>query len=197
MWRRLFNLLVIVSLVLCVATVVLWTWTRMLHRPVPFAIGYDGWTFLAQVCASDSGVHFYVERRPFSQDGFSQDKLSLERADYVLDVDQYGKYGFRWSKLGIVVAHLGKLTRIAFDFEVFAFTAVVIPYWCVLAPALVPPVLRLRAILRQQRHRRQGLCPACGYDLRATPDRCPECGAVAGETAGASNRPRPHAMRGM
>lgn len=42
--------------------------------------------------------------------------------------------------------------------------------------AAAPIVLWRRC--RQLSRVRQGRCRACGYDLRATPDRCPECGAV-------------------
>jgi hypothetical protein len=48
-----------------------------------------------------------------------------------------------------------------------------------LASLVIPAVRLVSRQMRKRRHR-VGYCFVCGYDLRATPDRCPECGAVPG-----------------
>jgi hypothetical protein len=53
---------------------------------------------------------------------------------------------------------------------------VVVPLWAVTAALALFPVLRL--VSRMRRRPAAGRCPACGYDLRATPQRCPECGRI-------------------
>jgi hypothetical protein len=58
---------------------------------------------------------------------------------------------------------------------------IVIPYWAVAVATLVPFGLCARAYLKARRIQERamrGLCLRCGYDLRATGDRCPECGTV-------------------
>src|SRR5256885_17947 len=59
------------------------------------------------------------------------------------------------------------------------YGAVEIPWWSLLLLFSPPPALWLLARRRIRSRRRDGLCPACGYDLRATPDACPECGQTA------------------
>lgn len=52
------------------------------------------------------------------------------------------------------------------------------PFWSLAAGFFLPPAAWLAARIRSRRRARPGRCPHCDYDLRATPDHCPECGAT-------------------
>jgi hypothetical protein len=99
------------------------------------------------------------------------------------DGAEYAASGSRRQFRGFIVIPNGHL-RISGGFATVvplpSYTAVRVPTWLVMPLTLVVPVVSL---VRYRGHgfvRRNtnGCCPSCGYDLRATPDRCPECGTV-------------------
>jgi hypothetical protein len=55
--------------------------------------------------------------------------------------------------------------------------ALSIPLWFF----LVLPLAQFLVDRVRRRPLREGLCATCGYDLRGTPERCPECGRVVGK----------------
>ena len=69
-----------------------------------------------------------------------------------------------------------------------------VPYWFLVCAGSLLPLAwawAWRTGRRRARRLRAGLCPRCGYDLRATPDRCPECGAA---SAAATARAAAHGV---
>ena len=54
-----------------------------------------------------------------------------------------------------------------------------VPYWPIVVLSGLPPAVWLTRRRRVKRRIARGQCLRCGYDLRETPDRCPECGQLA------------------
>jgi hypothetical protein len=63
------------------------------------------------------------------------------------------------------------------------YWSVSVPYRVPFTATAVPAGASLTIVWFRRRARRRrtakGLCPLCGYDLRASPSRCPECGSAA------------------
>jgi hypothetical protein len=68
-----------------------------------------------------------------------------------------------------------------------------VPFWAVAAGAIGLPLCWTVVTCRRMRTEnlvRRGLCTRCQYDLRASLERCPECGQVVPRVS-ASEPPRP------
>lgn len=64
--------------------------------------------------------------------------------------------------------------------KAYLLAALLLPYWLValVAGVIASVIIGSMAVANlKSRNLRLGLCRMCGYDLRASPGRCPECGA--------------------
>lgn len=160
--RRLLDLLCVLSLFLCMATMVIWPFS---YRSV-FRTDYQlrsGRSLILQMYRGNIFITVYrslvswpiIASRPYREWKFLG--FSIGSGD---------KQG--------VIKHLPP--RGTNNYE--RVRTVTIPCWAVLVLSA-----SLAAQLFQRRRRpTPGQCTHCGYDLRATPDRCPECGNIPDKT---------------
>jgi hypothetical protein len=172
MLRRLFTLVAALSLLLCVAAAVLWarSGTRSDYASVA-----PSWR--AFVCMTfPGGLKVSTWPDPVQPGG-------LRFASYEYEVrNAYGAWMPRpavsWAKLG-------------FDFKPLQFSnqsrpapgafELYVPFWFLAAALLAMPFVAAARLVRSRRRIRRGVCLDCGYDLRATAGRCPECGMLPGK----------------
>jgi hypothetical protein len=92
-------------------------------------------------------------------------------------INYRGGFGFGYSFIKGGMRTADESGHIVFrsrnDFRMFT-----VPTWFLFILFASLPGVRLVGWIRRGRASKDGLCPRCGYDLRATPDRCPECGTM-------------------
>jgi hypothetical protein len=184
--RHLFTLLSALSLLLCVATCVRWVRSYAARDMFPEELTKPG--FSVQSTAGRVFVGHVSAIRAWP----APLNISMEVAGHEFPIWQPPPdrlaYGTRYvsppARLGNAFGFGTYEDRIVGGRGGWAINVVAVPYWAIsfLFAALALPLAFAR--LRARARRRQGLCPNCGYDLRASPERCPECGTVTPSAAG-------------
>jgi hypothetical protein len=94
-----------------------------------------------------------------------------------VDMGAWEWHGVRW-RAGAASARPSTISSGVMSTPLVPYRWLSVP-WYFLLGVLMPPSVAWLIWLRRARRTRVGCCAICGYDLRATPERCPECGAVA------------------
>ena len=197
--RYIFNGLTVLSLLLCVATVGLsvrsrsvndvWEWRRIESnyrlppdtRPYWSLFGYQVHSAGGELAVADRQLTPYGDSAPPTNDAELMECVGIHKGFFVSTVrDNYGSaktYGYTDSVHSAIGGWGFYFVRGGpEDFP--TATAVCIPYWSIGLLAGIAPFVSLTRLRRRRNRVRNRHCPICDYDLRATPERCPECGTV-------------------
>jgi hypothetical protein len=190
--RHLFTLCSALSLLLCVAVCVLWVrsyvatewlvyqktepsnrlWWKLtfVSTPGQLYIGFgrvdfngDGLAEKYQAKSRNPEGFWYLRQSPESRWGQFPQGFKPTRADEVL-----GRLGFQFILSDVHRWRDGTLS----------FPRAFIPYWFSTVMMAGLPFIWWRRRHRRRIRVREQRCVNCGYDLRATPERCPECGMI-------------------
>jgi hypothetical protein len=162
MKRRLFNMLVTVSLLLCVSLTALFirgfwvTDVLMLRRYI--VVSSKGKLGLNVFFNPQSDVKYFV-RGP--TDPFN---------DFMEGATLGGNPYWYWHGIGYAEYGDAALPEHCLLF--------ILPEWLLIAATSLPPLAWAYTTTRRHQRTKHGQCQNCGYDLRATSERCPECGMV-------------------
>jgi len=120
-----------------------------------------------------SAIFFFSEASFGEEKGVTAEFSSAPAKDFEkVDALLHDKPALKWAFAGFRLARgnlpLGRIAG--------AYTAVTVPQWVFVLAAAIPTWRGGRRLYLRRRRARRGLCVDCGYDLRGTPGRCPECG---------------------
>lgn len=180
--RRIIQVLSIVSLLLCFCSIALWVrsywridevdWIRRTRTGTTGLNSYVNLRSSLESCSVTTQWYksLVVVPRDWPADG-------VTTKQYVWRSWDITKGGAPWiPRRGMLYFSSQKIER-----QDLVSRNVVVPHWFLCAVfALIPAFQLHRLFVRKQQ---PGMCSKCGYDLRATPDRCPECGCKPGEAS--------------
>ncbi|HZL36593.1 MAG TPA: hypothetical protein VFC78_14835 [Tepidisphaeraceae bacterium] len=204
MLRRAFALMSIVSLALLILCAALWIWSYRSHSAYPVWTSEGLWEVSAREgrIAIDNEPQRGLDRAPFrAVTRFREQQRELR----IMHSKRYAALREQWenrpnhlNEIDDTVREMAVESRKAQDAEyrilpimsrakwprwpITPRASYSVRYSLIFRATSVLPVLWLASIFRQARRRQRQIdnqiCTACGYDLRATPLRCPECGAA-------------------